>query len=996
MSSILLGPLALKNKDKKTNLDSVYNSNMQNKMREMEKIQASRDYKRPEYMNQFDELTFDNISEPSAINDSNITSKGKNMSLERDIHFKSGFSEFLHNDMKYDVVDDKNFFHNNMIPHTSRRDFNTNSNFRSGRKLESFTGVSDTYTAKTEKVPLFEPMMNLTNVNGIPVKTDEFEKRFIPSNKNNNGDLPFQYNIRVKPGVGNKDQDGRYSVYRVNPVNVDNLRSEVNQKITYKSKPLETAKKGNMSRATDYVITKDKKPDFREQGFNDLQSTRADVQGPIQTGKYTNVTSMRGESIFYQPGPSVNTNEGNVPNKDMTNYNPSSRESYMNDPTHAVSAVNTKIVMTNPESYTNYETQRASTNIHYEGAVGGTNGVHYIDYKDVPLTTLRQLMIDGDTNIGINGTDKANYVFSNDMVLPTTGRQLISEAQPILGASTSDNHAPVYYNDMAKDTIRQTTSHNIVTNGSSIDKSNAVYYKDKAKDTIRQTTSHNIVTNGGSIDKSNAVYYNDIAKDTIRQTTSHNIITNGGSVDKSNAVYYNDIAKDTIRQTTSHNIVTNANNVNTKIVPTHYTDNMKDTIRQTTSHNIVTNANSSDKNVPTHYTDNARDTIRQTTSHNIVTNANSYDKNVPTHYSDNARDTIRQTTSHNIVSNVNNMDNKNVPTHYTDKAKETIRETTTHNLVTNANSYDKNVPTHYTDKAKETIRQSTSHNLVTNANSSDKNVPTHYTDNARETIRQSTSHNIVANINNIDKSSAVYYNDMAKPTIKQTMLYQVPEMNIAKEVNDSYTGLTDNAKATIKQTVIYQTPGMNVTKDVPEGYVSLTDEAKNTVKQTVIYATPGGRVSNIENGSYTLDAKDIAKPTIKQTTLLRDYTGALNSINEDKVSHEAAFNMTINDRREISTYNRPANGRKDENGPYINRETVELNDPILYSYTPQPFKKLDFTVMPVTDRNTVENIYPNSKPVIDLSSYYISSSRINTLKDNPLVNDIYHQKNISF
>ena len=168
MSSILLGPLAYKK------LDSVYNSNMENKMQRIEKNQAAKDYKRPEYMNQFDELTFDNISGPSAINATNITSKGKNMSLERDIQFKSGFSDFLHNDMKYDVVDDANFFHNNMIPSTSRRDFNVNTDFRSGRKLESFTGVSETYTGKKEKVPLFEPMKNLTNIYGVPVKTDEF------------------------------------------------------------------------------------------------------------------------------------------------------------------------------------------------------------------------------------------------------------------------------------------------------------------------------------------------------------------------------------------------------------------------------------------------------------------------------------------------------------------------------------------------------------------------------------------------------------------------------------------------------------------------------------------------------------------------------------------------------------------------------------------------------------------------------------------------------
>ena len=78
---------------------------------------------------------------------------------------------------------------------------------------------------------------------------------YIASNKNNNGNLPFQTNVRVMPGIGTENQQGISQVYRVNPRTVDELRSEINQKVSYNNKPLETIKKGEM-RGPDFNLTK--------------------------------------------------------------------------------------------------------------------------------------------------------------------------------------------------------------------------------------------------------------------------------------------------------------------------------------------------------------------------------------------------------------------------------------------------------------------------------------------------------------------------------------------------------------------------------------------------------------------------------------------------------------------------------------------------------------------------------------------------------------------
>jgi hypothetical protein len=370
MSGILLGALAysgLENQNKSKSikkrsnipLDSIYNSNIENNMNRIEKEQIQQKYKKPEFLKQFDELTFDNISGPAAQNDSYLTVTGMNTNLQRDIEFNQGYSRFQQTDMHYDIVDNNNFVHNNMVPSTSRRDFMDNSS-RTNRKLETFTGIFSDYVPKTEKTHLFEPIADLSWTNGMPVMTGELQNRFYTTNKNNNGDLPFTNKQYVLRGIDGQNQTGRYSTYRINPKNVDDLRSEINQKVTYLNKPLETHKKGEI-RGPDFNITKFKIPDFREQKFEDLVPSRSTIEGPMQTGKYTNVTSMRNEKEFYQPGPANNSNVGAGPNKQMTKFETAKKESYANDPTHAINAVNTKLVMTNIGSYTNYDTQRAFT-----------------------------------------------------------------------------------------------------------------------------------------------------------------------------------------------------------------------------------------------------------------------------------------------------------------------------------------------------------------------------------------------------------------------------------------------------------------------------------------------------------------------------------------------------------------------------------------------------------------------------------------------------------
>ena len=176
-------------------LMSNYNSNLENKVNTIQLKQILNNSNKSEYLNQFDELTFDNIGEPTAENDIYKTISGINFSLERNINFRNGFSDFQKSDMHYDVVNNNDFIFNNMTPNTSRRDFSIDD--RSSRRLETFTGNFKEYTSKTEKTPLFKPDDNISNIYGMPSITNMIENRYLPSNKNNFGDLPFENKVRI-------------------------------------------------------------------------------------------------------------------------------------------------------------------------------------------------------------------------------------------------------------------------------------------------------------------------------------------------------------------------------------------------------------------------------------------------------------------------------------------------------------------------------------------------------------------------------------------------------------------------------------------------------------------------------------------------------------------------------------------------------------------------------------------------------------------------------
>ena len=605
------------------------------------------------YLYQFNPLTYDNTGLP------NESNKGDDIYLQRELNFKEGYSKFDNSGMDYGVVGEKELFHNNMIPNTSSRDIPSHNSLNQNRHMEIMTGALSEYKPKRENKNLFEPMTDVSNVNGMPLFIDKIQNRYKSAltDKKQNGDLPFENNIRVIPGVNGEIQNGTYKSYRINPKTTEIIRGKYNPKISFKADKVEAIMKSSL-RGEDFNLTKYKKKDYMVRDVKDFNPVYH--QGISKDRSRAKIQKSRRNFISkHHQGPAIRTTIGNVPNKDQTEIIKSGKIVYHSDGiSRNIKEVNHKPVLQNQKSVNLLATHRDTTSHSIHGiAINENLGSYAIDRKDIPLTTLRELTILSDYQSGIgSNTNKETYVFSKDLVMPTTIKETtvinkydgpIHNSQENFGNYTRDK------NDIAKRTIKETTeiqNHNgIVSSNFNEFKSYSIDPNDKPKVTIKQTTLRPSIE--GIIDQRYVQSYTNM--NPPNTTNKETLLTNKykAIIDtitkKHKAVNYNDVPRNTIKQTT----------VNLTVDP-----NIQPT-------GGVSYASLGDK---------ARETIKSTTLHSTqggrTTNLNkgSYIMNdglIP-------NPTIRQQTSHSISGTIQGQDYQGYVKDSNMKAKSTIKEST--------------------------------------------------------------------------------------------------------------------------------------------------------------------------------------------------------------------------------------------------------------------------------------------------------------------------------
>ena len=274
----------------------MYNSNIADSIKNIERKQAKK-LKQTGFSSQFDTLVLENSQrDPVGVNQSNVIKRGDTVSydtsLQRDLDFVNGYSEFGPTQMHYNTVPEFEMMSSNMHPHTRNREYTISKDY--DHKLALNTGVDPFYKSKSEgfePFTLFEPVKDLTYVNGAPSQTSLLEERYLPSTKNNNGDLPFDNNLKVQPGLFGENLPPN-TVYRALPKSTNELRAKTNQKITYQADKIEAVKKGE-KRSILSNPTKIKKKSYRERDIDDYLPNAAAVSKRKIEGKYKEPTTKR-------------------------------------------------------------------------------------------------------------------------------------------------------------------------------------------------------------------------------------------------------------------------------------------------------------------------------------------------------------------------------------------------------------------------------------------------------------------------------------------------------------------------------------------------------------------------------------------------------------------------------------------------------------------------------------------------------------------------------
>ena len=589
------------------------------------KKQAKRKRKKNKenFLNQFDTLMFTHSDEePHSFN------SGQNHNLTRDLDFQNNYSRFAMKNMHYGVTNREDFTHNNMTPNSSRRDFEVNNGTYQDRKLQIQSGSDRTFQHKKEIAPLFEPTKNLSNVYGAPVMTNELKNRYIPDKQKNFSELPFENKVKILPGINGMNQVGRNKTYRIMPKTIDQLKSKNNQKKIYKTRKIHAIKKGEM-RGPIPTITKDKLPTYKKVNFNDLVANKATVTKQSKRGLFKKSNSHRSTANNYI-NPAKNSNMGSGPSKNKSKYKKSSKITLHEDNQRNVSNVINKNQIQNKKSYKAYNTQRITTNYEEKGHVNNsTMGSYTNNPNDIPLTTLRELMIHNDNITGIKGSNTREYVFSKDMIMPNTNRQNYTTTNYPQGISS--NVKSIYANnqDRAKNTTRQTTQFNNYQ-GNARDENGNSYVRDKndkAKSTTRQTTQFNNYQGnarddigGGYTRDPNAKTRNTIKESTLFNVPEMNVV---GATNSNYTRIKGDFARHTVKESTltSHPAM-NISSMHQDSYHRNKGEKAKPTIKQTTLHstphmnlkNVFT-----DGSYKRSKNDIAKRTIRETTAHTNYT-----------------------------------------------------------------------------------------------------------------------------------------------------------------------------------------------------------------------------------------------------------------------------------------------------------------------------------------------------------------------------------------
>jgi hypothetical protein len=545
----------------------------------------------PGFLSQFEELSYNNPSDPVSANNvhhqSGDHSDVAKLETERNLALDGNFSSFVeNNDMTYGVVNDNNFSHNNMVPNFKRgagKGYGPDSVFQkklddvNQRKMERFSGSTKNveYRPKTERKPLFNPHVGLTNIYGMPNFTDYHQSRYIPGRERRNEKIHQE--VKVTPGLNLNYNEistqGFHDTFRALPKTVDELRVASDPKISYGNVVIPGMK--SVKRPIIPNVAKRSPATFKENDPRDFVKSMSYYRAPAVYGNFdapaTN-RQMTTKEWFSAAGADATFHK---PDSMREKVKISHKENFKSAAPRNTTGVESKKATTSTaNTYFLEPTNRQTTeNRTYQQPAGpGYQKGHAFDMQtNAPDQTLRDLTQDNTYQQPAGPEFQKGHAFDMKTNVPdSTLRDLTQDNtyQQPAGPEYQKGHAFDMQTNVPDQTLRDLTQNRTYQQPSTLHEGMKGGYQSEhfgtiAPTTLRQTTQNNTYQqpsgfNEGQKGGYHAQQSGTIAPTTMRQITQNNTYQqpsgfNEGQKGGYHAQQSGTIAPTTTRQTTQNN-----------------------------------------------------------------------------------------------------------------------------------------------------------------------------------------------------------------------------------------------------------------------------------------------------------------------------------------------------------------------------------------------------------------------------------------------------------
>jgi hypothetical protein len=830
---------------------------------------------------------------------------------------------------------------------TTRRDFEQFNDYneqKSPLKLDIFSGSSRNYFSKSEIEPFFQPVKDMSFVNGMGTVTDKFEDRYTDALRlERRNERPFE------PETVGPNPKGKYTGYRdttrVLPKLTDELRRADQPKLSYTTEPIKGKTINKRSVITPIVK---RLPDkFKKLDQKDL-IPKSQVSSAAIRDNYNLILSNRAvlsKEFYGAPKDQINHK---FDLKTSGTAQESTRNKYIEPDNKNISGL-VQIYNNNKDSVNLPQLERNDYQINYTN-VNNQNKVQSYDPNNCSKPTTRQTL--------------NNIVYSNI----------------ITAANKVQSYNP---NNCSKPTTRQTLNnieHNNINTG--ITKVQSYDPNNCSKPTTRQTLNNidysNIIAAANKIQSYDP---NDTTKTTTRQTLNnveYNNINTG--ITKVQSYDPNNCSKPTTRQTLNNidysNIIAAAN----KIQSYDPNDTTKTTTRQTLNNMEYLNLVNNTAKMQTMISDKPKMTIKETLPiqeyNNVQTNKNNimqlFDKAKKTNKENINIDALKKYS--NITLNKKNIAN------LSDEAKTTLKQLLDNINYTNIQRINNKSKAGLQDTAKTTQQLP---NFNNENISTFKNIKITDIEKLRHTIRELTNTELVTAPCGADIAITSYLNDIAKTTNKETTLYE--NNGNLQSTDGSFVNTYETPEITLKQLLDYNDYLSIVHNNNGTYAYDPNDIARMTNKQCTISYDYDNHAHNAMYGGYQAETYDIQN-TLKDITKVVDYLNNPNASANGNVLKDNYLNTQLNRVKEEIMKNREPTPVGNFQSPESKNINLILKDMPNIDYIPPPH---------------IHNINIDDRVNMILTSlknnpYYsdrIDVSLQDSLKTNQIINNMVHKSN---